>query len=343
MVPYHTFDPIRINTDFASLWTKADSFHCVDNEHQTNLDLLADMVRSGSHIYIMLRRHDGNQEGPMGLLHPKIYFFEYKDGSQKLLVGSHNFTTRAVAGINVEASLLVDLQKTDKLSQDVSSFLEKIKHDCEIFDPNKIEEYRRLQKGHSDHTKSVITFYSTKDLSLVGEVITLFGSMTQEFEQMNEVGGNAVVRILRDTGKNTHEVYKAKILDRGYLEQANKRAGGLSYDARFHAYRRSETAPEILPKSIPNPIEVRNSGYFITFEVLERLPDSTIFRKPGSPKDRMVEDDSFLAKESFLLADVVKPKILKPGNKVDFPERIETVEAALSKKMQLIERLVVKY
>lgn len=45
------------------------------------------------------------------MLHSKVYYMEYRDGSASVFIGSHNLTAFAMGGLNGEASILLEGEK----------------------------------------------------------------------------------------------------------------------------------------------------------------------------------------------------------------------------------------
>jgi hypothetical protein len=60
--------------------------------------------------------------------------FDYPEEPDELWVGSHNWTARALTGVNIEASLRVRLTSDSKLYADAANFLTEIRAHCVPFD-----------------------------------------------------------------------------------------------------------------------------------------------------------------------------------------------------------------
>lgn len=341
VVPYHTLAPQRIGGAFADLWFKKGSFHCVDISNPTDLEVILEMVNGGADVYIMLRKKEGSIEGFHGLLHPKVYLFDYPDGAQRVMIGSHNFTYNGINGTNVEASLVLDLVAGDAMSRQIEGFLEAIKADCEKFDPKRIEEYRRLQKDRSEYTKAVVTLQTGKSKDFEGETITIFGKRVDEYEELKGVGSNVIVRILRDGRQDKQDSYEATILDSGYLQAANQSAGGLSYSARYHAFWLGARAPDIEDKSKPDMEKVAKCSFFVTLQLTENRGEGIVFREPINASEKWESDDDFVKNANKDLQPPKKVKVSRP-NKDVFSDKVETVAEALRRNIKLIERMVVK-
>ena len=127
--------------------SKEESYVCVDISTPTNLDVLCELVEEGANIYLFLARRD-DKKLPR-LLHTKAWLFEGTD-SDEIMVGSHNFTTSALGGNNIELSIRQILSRTNQndhnLKIDFENYLENIMGFCDKFDPTKIEEYKFIQE-----------------------------------------------------------------------------------------------------------------------------------------------------------------------------------------------------
>ena len=123
---------------------KTDSFLCVDIHHPTNLEALARMTSSGANVYLHLEKLVKSKRNPHlfpygmppYLLHQKMLLFDYRGADAELWVGSHNWTSRAIHGPNIEASMVVTLKKTSRLYSEANSNLEAVRGFCEPMDPN---------------------------------------------------------------------------------------------------------------------------------------------------------------------------------------------------------------
>ena len=70
---------------------------------------------------------------------------ELSNGDNIAFVGSHNWTEPALQGENMEASVRVQGTAGDKFFDDVRRHLAACRDACEPFDPDRIEEYKRIQ------------------------------------------------------------------------------------------------------------------------------------------------------------------------------------------------------
>jgi HKD family nuclease len=113
------------------------------------------MKLAGANVYLYLL-NPNPQPGelkskvPPHLLHPKQLLFDYKDEPAELWVGSHNWTARALTGVNIEASLRVRLSSDSKLYADAAAFLDAIRANCVPFDVTAVNYYKWLQQSDQE-------------------------------------------------------------------------------------------------------------------------------------------------------------------------------------------------
>jgi HKD family nuclease len=78
---------------------KENSFYCVDIQEPTNIDKIAEYVKSGvEEIYLHKYRLDPSQYNlTTNLLHSKVTLFELKNNEIEIWIGSHNLTHYALS------------------------------------------------------------------------------------------------------------------------------------------------------------------------------------------------------------------------------------------------------
>lgn len=85
----------------------------------------------------------GRKELPC-LLHAKMLLFWSKGRTAELWVGSHNWTKRAILGLNVEASLIVRLTDSSPLFAAAAEYLARMKGIAEPLYVAKVDFYKAL-------------------------------------------------------------------------------------------------------------------------------------------------------------------------------------------------------
>jgi hypothetical protein len=93
--------------------------------------------------------HLGNEHGcgdEPHQFHSKLILIEYEKRSPVILVGSHNWTENGLDGHNLEASVELTGEDSDKIVGPVRQHIEACKNAChEEFDPRRLREYLDIQ------------------------------------------------------------------------------------------------------------------------------------------------------------------------------------------------------
>jgi hypothetical protein len=95
-----------------------NGFLCVDLHPPTDIDALAALVRKGAHIHLFcedMATPDAARKERPHLLHTKMLLFWLKDQTVELWVGSHNWTNRSIAGLNIESSIVIQARNSSIL------------------------------------------------------------------------------------------------------------------------------------------------------------------------------------------------------------------------------------
>lgn len=159
-VAYWTINHKIFGDHLTQILSHRDSFVCIDLHPPTDVDSLAALAATKCHVYLYCEDiatfSDWGQKEPPYLVHAKLLLFWSNDRTAELWVGSHNWTNRAIYGLNIESSLVVKLQDNSRLFVDVLDYLGNIRAICEEFDPAKIDFYKQLQRNMSNRADSVI-------------------------------------------------------------------------------------------------------------------------------------------------------------------------------------------
>jgi len=113
----------------------------------TNLKSLKALhYKAPGHIYIHLGAITP-EETKVGraLMHSKV-LLAIGDHTSRLWVGSHNMTGNAVMGGNFEAGVEITAANSDAAIHDATSHLEACRSTAELFNPNRMGDYERIQK-----------------------------------------------------------------------------------------------------------------------------------------------------------------------------------------------------
>ncbi len=98
-------------------------------------------------------------------------------------MGSHNWTKRAILGLNVEASLVVRLKDSSPLFAAASDYLAHMKAIAEPFDLAKVDFYKALQRKMTNGLTPVMELEAEDGASASDTTITVFGTDRKDLTQ----------------------------------------------------------------------------------------------------------------------------------------------------------------
>lgn len=273
-VAYWTVSDSLLNCKISPALSHDSSFMCVDVHLPTDIDTLADLVKSGAHIGVFSEEiptyTDSGRREPPFLLHPKMLLFWSSDKFAELWVGSHNWTRRAILGLNVECSLVLTLQDTSPLFFAAAEYLQQIKSICEPFNLAKVDYYKELQKSTEERTVPVIEVEAKGADEIAGMEITIFGTDTRDLKELGTVRRKVFVSATENDGSDLEFVYPAAITQVGELNSSNPAAGQIAFSPRRHAFRRGRKLPELLVKQDVASSVLSGAQYYVTLELQER-------------------------------------------------------------------------
>ena len=200
-IAYWTVEPNFVSDNLPKLLSSTNSFICVDINLPTDINKLSQLyykinffVNKKASIYLHLHKitqdteHGSNAHMPLSLMHTKMLLFDMPDDKAELWVGSHNWTRRALKGINIETSLRLEILKESPIYNQAKIILEQIREYCEIFDINKIDDYQNLQG--IDKSKRVISVKEGDVQCLKGTKITV---LTSNVKKINFLTINSAI------------------------------------------------------------------------------------------------------------------------------------------------------
>lgn len=249
-------------------------FLCVDIHLPTDLDRLNELHAAGASIHLHLRDMRANVGDkatgmPPHLLHAKMLLFDFPDGEAELWTGSHNWTIRALAGPNVECSLVVRLSQNSPLYAQARQFLQGCRSLCQPFDPTQLAWYKRLQLAN-DPTDRTIDLEGEDVQNLDDTVIAVFGTEPKDLQELKTLGRNVYVQ-LADSSTEEETLYSATVIHVGEQPRANPSAGGLLLSPRRYAFRLGKRLAVLEPiAQIPDSVLSR-AYYFASLELGSRV------------------------------------------------------------------------
>ncbi len=276
-VAYWTVNDKMFGSCLPRALSHASGFLCVDLHPPTDIDALASLVRQGSHVRLYCEdistyTDDGRKEPPY-LLHAKMLLFWSNDRTAELWIGSHNWTNRAILGLNVEASIVLRLRDSAGLFCTAANYLEKIKTISDSFDLSKVDFYKQLQRNMSAKTVPVIELEAKAAASLGNTTVGLFGTDDADLKELGTIQRDVYTSIF-DTDSGKEFLYPSTILHSGVLAASNPSAGGISFSPRRQAYRQGRRFPILLPEGEVSNEVLRTAVYFVTLHL--QGPDSSV-------------------------------------------------------------------
>jgi len=275
-VAYWTISGQEVSSHLPAKLAAPSGYLCADLHSPTDIDRLADLVRAGADVHLYCEKIKGIPDA-RHLLHAKLLLFDGPDEKAELWVGSHNWTRAALGGLNVEASLLVQVRKACSLYVEAFALLEKIRSVCEQFDLRRIDYYKWLQgessSAEEDETIWSLELYGKNAGSLEHTTVALFGEDERDLIRVRPLAPIMVTVFDVDGGAAFN--YSGRIFHNGPLERFNPAAGGLTLTRRRHAVRRGRQIPLLSDVKDIDPQVMKTSRYFISVH-LETLDKDVV-------------------------------------------------------------------
>jgi hypothetical protein len=187
-------------------------------------------------------------------------------------VGSHNWTNRAILGLNVEASVAIKLKATSPLFYEAAGYLQRIKGICEEFDLSRVELYKKLQKNINQQNVSVIEVRATQADQLARMEITIFGDDLRDLDELGRFRKEVYLSAIESFSSASEHVYLAEVRQAGALNSLNPSAGTVFFTPRRHAFRIGRRLPELLPYGDIDSSSQMNAKYFVTLQLQQEIP-----------------------------------------------------------------------
>ncbi|MFC1515799.1 hypothetical protein ACFL7E_03470 [Thermodesulfobacteriota bacterium] len=269
-VAYWTIESDKISKDLP-LKLSGEGFLCVDINYPTDIDELNRLSARGGNIYLHLLKPNP-QPGefrikmPPHLMHVKTLLFDLDENSAELWVGSHNWTARALSGLNIEASNVIRMKIACNLYRDAEILLNSIRTSCVLFDPGLVDYYKWLQGQNIEDVDWIVDLQSTNAGGMTGERITLFMNAKSDFQSLKKV--DKVIKLaVKDVSSGQVHLYDGQVKDTGHVK-----GSGLDYDNRLYAFHSGRARPEIEGPAVPPAAKIKKSQYWATVTVEAGAP-----------------------------------------------------------------------
>jgi hypothetical protein len=194
-----------------------------------------------------------------------MLLFDLSPASAELWVGSHNWTARALTGVNIEASIRARVETGSRLYIESAGFLESIRSQCERFDPNAVDYYKWLQGRSAEEEIWVLELRGQASLLDTSRKLTVFGRTDADYQNLKQVDQNVVVSILDDSS-GREVLYEASINDTGRLG-----AAGVDFDTRIYAAHDGSPLPQLKGPAKPPTEVLRSSTSWATVTLVDQL------------------------------------------------------------------------
>jgi len=196
-----------------------------------------------------------------------MFLIDLRADEAELWIGSHNWTLRALAGPNVECSLILTMPRKHQLYSDARQFLEQCRILCSPFDPARLAEYKLLQAGQGKDP--VIEMEGKNVAKLNQSVIAIYGTDPRDYRELNTVGRDVAVE-LSDSGTGQPYLYSANIISASEGEATNPNAAGHAVTKPLrYAFRVGRRLAVLEPAALPPASVVQSAEYWALVELNE--------------------------------------------------------------------------
>lgn len=143
--------------------------------YQTHPDFIETFLKNESIRYIMQ---------PQGTYHPKLFLFYNSNNDWEAIIGSANFT-QAAFKVNTEISTLIssDDKNSKKILFDIFKTLNLIWKKSELFDENKLINYKKAWKNNRPKINSLSGNYGNQNINQKSKPIYLVPVANMDWSQ----------------------------------------------------------------------------------------------------------------------------------------------------------------
>lgn len=265
------------------------------------------------------------------MLHTKLYFFTMPDGTSSAIIGSHNVTVHALAGLNGEASVRIEGDSTDPIFSEVSTHIKESSVRTEVYDPSMKRAYAwwykqyfqgvmlKVLHGKADEDiENIPTIVIFSQMLKAGSVLSpgdiIYIEMPEEFRQLKSLD-SPVHLYVTDSLPPNPQTALALIgsIPRAYRTKVSGTNEQQIIRGRANWVIRDIMRPIIEPAPFPLDIKPRNGFLQVFLEVTDslRFRYEYIFqRKPGW--DPVLDDDMKIQLDPKIVQKLEKWKVIPP-------------------------------
>jgi hypothetical protein len=304
-VCYWTISHHELGAEFVETISKESSFLCVDPHPPTDLDRLGELAELGGNIYVYLKRV--NPKAPIelrregnSLLHPKTFLFDFDGRKPECFMGSHNMTSRALNGLNMEGSSWGVLDRSGDYYQQLAAFLEECKGECIPLQSEDVPAIKRLfgkwdddQDGWERGKRFDLEVERREDLDNLESTAVVFFVEDESLSlAKSRIRMDVIVTVTwQGDGMPIERIYDGEIVQMGSLGKGNP----LGRHTRFTEYRwapfRNGEAVAPLSEDGGAPATRSKSSVGFVLVALNELmgEDSLVANPPLNKKERTNE------------------------------------------------------
>ena len=272
---------------------KENSFICADIQSPTNIDNLHEFYKQGvREIYLHKYRQSPTEYTlNTNLLHSKIYLFLMAEDKAVIIIGSHNLTSYAIEGRNLEASIIIYCTISDRMYKDTLEYLQYVRDQyCMKFDVEKVDIYKKLQSRNAERTdedfdlKKVVTLIGENMERLDQEEIVLLLSLNQAEHSKFRTTGDELHLHTFDLKTRISSLYKCKVVQTGELDKDVEKLEIDFTEPRRYAYIGTKKLSLLYEETkITKPV-LEVSKYFVNISISYKIENFQVFEKPSGDK-----------------------------------------------------------
>ncbi len=339
-------DSIRLYASVAFLTTSGpdpeitnvlkEGYICTDICWPTKLSHLQELHDSGVDVHLHLQKIKGSKktqvDGYNHLMHSKLLLFE-SGKYATIIVGSHNWTNKALGGVNTEDSMLIKVNSGSPLHIKTKERLDWIKSTCLDYDPSDMLQYESIQGRRFDfNNKKKMIFallHDSVSLSAPMELL-MFGEDLSEYTKIPTRKEQCIISIHERSNPKNYQLYDGIIVRETLLPKADSELTPETFPERFHFIRKSGEKKHPLVDIGPIDSSYNNEYRYMVWIRLQRRKDShaKIVERVSTPKT-WIDHTEFDKSNSPLFKDLQNSKVvIEKANPLFVQELEQAIESA---------------
>jgi HKD family nuclease len=351
-------DSIRLYASVAFLTTSGpdpqiinvlkEGYICTDICWPTNLSYLQVLHDSDVDVHLHLQQIKGPKskqvDGYTHLMHSKLLLFE-SDKYATIIVGSHNWTDKALGGVNTEDSILIKVDYGAPLHIKTKKRLDWIKSTCLDYNPSDFLLYKSIQESKklNFNNKKKLTFALLHDsISLSAPMeLLMFGDDLSEHAKIPTRKEQCLISIHESSNLNNYQLYDGIIVRETLLPKADSELTAETFPERFHFIRKSGEKKHPLVNIGPIDSSYNNEYKYMVWIRLERRKDThaKIVEKVSTPQ-MWIDDAEYNKSNSPLFKNLQNSKvIIEKANPLFVQELGQANEKAMEKENYDVEKI----